>query len=196
MKRIIGLLLVICLAAATLPVMVFADNNSSKFEDVDQSKWYAPYVEYVVENGYMSGVSETRFSPETQITRAQYVQVLYALEGKPETSVTTPFTDLKRNAYYTNAVSWAYKTGVTGGMTQNSFGPDQIVTREQAVTFYKAYAEKVALKETKESANLTAFSDSGRIAGYAINPMKWAVGANIVSGNKSGNNTILDPKGR
>lgn len=181
------------LSAVAFPVG--AVGASAKFKDVDQSTWYAPYVDYVVEHGLMNGTSSTTFVPNGVVTRAQYVQVLYALAGKPKTAKGTSFTDLKKGAYYENAVKWAAATGVTSGMTKTTFVPDRKVSREQAATFFRAYAEKIAKITVKESASLNGFPDKSGVSSYAVTPMRWAVGAKLISGMKSGKQILLIPEG-
>ena len=81
-----GVLLSICLVITLLPIFsppASAANASAKFKDVDQKAWYVPYIDYVVEKSLMAGTSNTSFGPDSNVTRAQYVQVLYALAGKP-----------------------------------------------------------------------------------------------------------------
>lgn len=195
-RRILSIAICLCLLIALLPTAVFGAEvkSAAAFTDVAASKWYAPYVEYIAAKGLMTGTSETKFSPESAVTRAQYVQVLYALAGKPAASKSTQFTDLKKGAYYENAVAWAAETGVTSGMTKTTFAPDRKVTREQAATFFKAYAEKIAKVETTETDTLAAFPDKSSVSNYAVSSMQWAVGAKLISGVKSGKQVLLAPK--
>ena len=97
-KRWIPLLLCLCLITALLPVKGMAIHTadmSKDCTDVVPSSWYVPYVNYVMEKQLMAGTSATTFAPEGTVTRAQYVQVLYALAGKPNVSGATAFNDLK-----------------------------------------------------------------------------------------------------
>lgn len=197
-KRWIPLLLCLCLITALLPVKGMAIHTadmSKDCTDVVPSSWYVPYVNYVMEKQLMAGTSATTFAPEGTVTRAQYVQVLYALAGKPNVSGATAFNDLKNGAYYINAVNWAAKTGVTGGTSKNTFSPDQKVTREQAATFFYAYTSKVKKIAAKETADVASFPDNKQTAKYAVSPIKWAVGAGMISGVKSGSKLLLSPKG-
>lgn len=138
-RKYISVLVSICIIVALLPAFAIpsrAANASAKYKDVDQSAWYVPYIDYVVEHGLMTGNSSTSFAPNGTVTRAQYIQTLYALAKKPSVKATTKFTDLKKGAYYIDAVSWAAENKVTGGMTPTTFGPIIAITREQAATFF------------------------------------------------------------
>ena len=197
MKRIFCIVICFCLLFSLLPnvTLTAQADNTSKFEDVKASNWFASYVQYVADKGLMAGTSATRFTPNGEVTRAQFVQVLYALAGKPAVNGGTSFKDLKKDAYYVSAVQWAAKTSVTSGMTKTTFAPNQKVTREQAATFFKAYAEKVAKVDTSENVSLTGFPDARSTSSYAVKPMQWAAGAKLISGVKSGRKTLLAPKG-
>ena len=88
----------------------------------------------------MQGVSATLFQPEGLLTRGQIVTILYRLAGSPAADCSNPFTDVKKDRYYTAAVSWAYEQGIVLGVTSTLFRPEQPVTREQLVTFLARYA--------------------------------------------------------
>lgn len=197
-KKWSSFLLSLCMILALFPAVtspVNAASASAKYKDVVQTEWYVPYVDYVVEHGLMSGTSSTTFVPNGKVTRAQYVQVLYAFAGKPAGAKAAGFNDVKAGAWYVNAVNWAASVGVTGGMTKTTFAPDRAVTREQAATFFRAYAEKVAQVSVDESKELSSFPDQSSVSKYAVTPMKWAVGAGLISGIKSGGKVILSPQG-
>ena len=191
-------LLSLCMILALFPAMtspVNAANASAKYKDVVQTAWYVPYIDYVVEHGLMTGNSSTSFAPNGTVTRAQYIQTLYALAKKPSVKETTKFTDLKKGAYYIDAVSWAAENKVTGGMTPTTFGPNIAITREQAATFFYAYAKQIAGLSPKESKDLSTYPDNNAVSAFAVMSMKWAVGAQLISGYKQKNSVLLYPRG-
>lgn len=192
-RKWIGMLLVLCMIVSILPTGVFAA-NSSNYKDVNQKNWYIPYVNYVLEEGLMTGISSNTFAPNGVVTRAQYVQVLFALSGKPTGAERSAFTDLKPNAWYVDAVNWAASAGVTGGITATTFGPERPVTREQAATFFRAYMEKIAEDDVSESGELNDYPDASTVSKFAIASMKWATGVELVSGVKKNNQVYLSPK--
>ena len=98
---------------------------------------------WAVENGITGGISATEFGPNNTCTRAQVVTFLYAAAGKPQLSDSdNPFTDVQSSDWFYNPVMWAVKKGVTGGISPNSFGPNNTCTRAQVVTFLYANATK------------------------------------------------------
>ena len=112
------------------------------FEDIDGSQYYSKAVLWAVENGITSGISADSFVPDAVCTRAQAVTFLYRTFGSPETNGDS-FIDVSSEAYYAKAVAWAVKNGITSGMGDGLFAPENFCTRSQIVTFmYNAYANK------------------------------------------------------
>lgn len=81
-----------------------------------------------------NGTSATTFSPDMDVTRAQAVTFQWRVPGSPAASGVS-FDDVADEAYYAQAVAWAAQEGITSGTGGNSFSPDLIVSRAQAVTF-------------------------------------------------------------
>ena len=77
-RKLVSFILVFLIAVTLLPANSIADGGSKKYKDVDQSKWYVPYVDFVVEHSLMVGISKEHFAPNLVVTRAQFVQTLYA----------------------------------------------------------------------------------------------------------------------
>ena len=114
----------------------------SSFSDVPASAYYAKAVEWAVENGITNGLTETTFAPDATCTRGQSVTFLYRALGKKVES-SANFTDVKSDAFYAAAVSWAVKNDVTNGTSATTFSPNADCTRAEIVTFlYRAYQGK------------------------------------------------------
>ena len=103
MKRFLSSLLVLCMAMTFLPASAAAA-SVSPFGDVQSTDWYYDEVQYVYENGLMSGTSATTFSPDTTTTRGMIVTILHRLEGTPAVSTSGTFADVTAGRYYTDAV--------------------------------------------------------------------------------------------
>ena len=161
------------------------------FEDLEENAWYLPYVQHVYYSGLMNGVSDTAFSPTKPMTRGQLVTVLYRIAGSPEVEEENPFQDVAEGAYYYNAVRWAQAGGIVTGLSADTFGPDNRVTRQQmcAILYRYAAMRKVSLTQRDP---LTSFNDTDQLADYAKDPMSWCVGMGFVNGKPGG---LLDPGG-
>ena len=93
-------------------------------------------------HGITKGTSATEFSPDQNCSRAQIVTFLWRSQKSPAAGTVNPFTDVKSDAYYADAVLWAVKEDVTKGTTATTFSPDDNCTRAQIVTFiWRALAE-------------------------------------------------------
>ena len=161
------------------------------YTDVSQSDWFYPYVAFAYERAWMTGTSETTFSPEETTTRAMLVTVLYRLEGKPAVDAVSGFSDVSSGSYYADAVAWAKANGIVNGTSETTFSPNEPVTREQTAAILYRYAQYKGY-DVEKTADLTAYADAAAIHSYAKNAMSWAVAAGILNGVSS---TSLEPTG-
>ena len=124
--------------AAGSPVVNYAMNMT----DVAEDAYYAEAVRWALSEGITTGTSDGKFSPDTTCTRAQSVTFLFRAIGKLVDSK-AEFSDVLTDSYYANAVAWAVENGVTNGIGDGLFGPDNSCTRAQIVTFlFRAYQGK------------------------------------------------------
>ena len=124
--------------AAGSPVVNYAMNMT----DVAEDAYYAEAVRWALSEGITTGTGDGKFSPDTTCTRAQSVTFLFRAIGKLVDSK-AEFSDVLTDSYYANAVAWAVENGVTNGIGDGLFGPDNSCTRAQIVTFlFRAYQGK------------------------------------------------------
>ena len=110
---------------------------ATSFRDVPEGAWYAPYVNWTLANGIVSGTSATTFSPDAKITRQDMAVMLYQYTQRYDVALqqqtVTPFTDESSiSAYALPAVQALHRAGVISGMPDGSFQPFGTATREQA----------------------------------------------------------------
>ncbi|MBR4881137.1 MAG: S-layer homology domain-containing protein, partial [Clostridia bacterium] len=99
--------------------------------------------------------------------------------------------DVKEGRWYASAVEWAYENGLTSGMSEDTVGVGQYVTREQLAAFLTRYAQFIK-KNTNGRADLTVFKDNGKISDWAKDSVSFMVYKGFISGMDA---TTLDPKG-
>ena len=146
------------------------------FVDVKEGAYYYDAVLWAVEQKITSGTSDTTFSPDASCTRAQMVTFLWRAAGSPKVeNGKNPFTDVKADAYYYDAVLWAVEKGVTSGTSATTFSPDATVTRGQTVTFLYRNAG------SPEVSGTMPFTDVEADAYYA-KAVQWAVQQKITTG--------------
>ena len=160
-----------------------------------EGNWAHAGLDYCVERGILNGVGDGRIDPSGLTTRAQFVQMLYSIHGKPAVSGALPFTDLPEG-WYRDAILWAYQTGVTSGTSDTTFGPYDPVTRAQVATFLMKYAKTVCnIKPTWTPADLSKYPDVNKVPGWAMGAMQDAVALGLISGNEIKDVVYLDPNG-
>ena len=114
-------------------------SSSNPFRDVSSNDYYYKAVLWAVEKGITNGLTATTFGPNKPCTRGQVATFLWRSQGQPSTSGTNIFRDVASGAYYYKAVLWAVANGITNGMGNGTFAPDETCTRGQIVTFlYRA----------------------------------------------------------
>lgn len=118
-------------------------SSTMVFKDVVADAYYYNAVLWGVENGLIKGTDATTFSPDAICSRAQFVTLLWRSQASPAVAVGTvnPFTDVKADTYFANAVLWAVNNGLTKGTSETTFSPDDSCTRAQMVTFLYRYTK-------------------------------------------------------
>lgn len=175
-----------------IKVSVSTKTDSAQFKDVTRSNvgtWAADAVDFAYHFGLVSGVSKTEFAPNSPMTRAQLVTVLYRAAGSPSVTVSTNFEDLDVGSYYYSAVVWANINGIVNGTSDTTFSPDSRLTRQQLAAILYRYARAFG-GDTSYIGNLSHFTDRHQVDSYATTPMIWAVSHEIISGTSD---TTLSP---
>ena len=165
---------------------------SMKFTDLTGKEWFHEYTDYAIENGLMSGFTDGTFQPNGTLTRAMVVRVLYSLDGAPETKGENKFSDVPET-WYTSAVIWASESGITAGYEDGTFRPEQKITRQEMAAMLARYAKYVGMDMTT-SGSLDAYPDAKDVASWAAPSVTWCVENSIISGDKNGNVTMLNPE--
>lgn len=166
---------------------------STPFKDITDH-WGKKEIEWGYSMGIVKGVSEKEFAPDDVITRAMFITLLYRLEGSPEVEGKSKFKDVVIDDYYFNAVNWAYENDITSGVSEDYFGSNSNITREDMVTLlFRKESKDNMEKSYKDSlAEYTSdFEDSDLISGYAKSAFNWAIDNDIISGYE---NNKLRPK--
>lgn len=158
--------------------------------DITKGEWYHAAVDYVVKQGIMAGTSATTFDPNGKLTRAMAVQILYNLEGQPIVTGTTSFADSTAH-WAATPIAWAEQTGVVDGYEDNTFRPENNVTRQEFAQMLYNYAAYKGYDLTAQG-DLTAFPDGDSVQPWAETAMTWATGNELINGHDDG---TLEPGG-
>lgn len=165
--------------------------KNMSFSDINDKDWFYESVKYAYENDLMKGVSETEFAPQSNVTRAMFVTILYRMEKEPE-SVGHGFQDVKKGSWYDKAVGWAAVNGIVSGISPTEFAPDLSVTREQMATIIYNFAKyKNQNITTEENTAILSYDDYDSISLYAKEAFGYVFSKGIILGTTE---TTLAPK--
>lgn len=168
---------------------------SAYFADVPaRGHWSHEGIDYMLRLGLFIGMSDTTFEPETSVTRAMLVTVLYRYEGKPAVTGENVFTDVDENMWYADAVLWASENGIVLGMGDGTFEPDTEITREQMAVMLYRYAVYKGY-DVSTRGDYSAFPDAESVNDWAEEALSWAYGTGLVNGTTVDKVTYLDPQG-
>ncbi len=160
--------------------------STQKFSDVSKGDWFYEAVMALNEKNIVSGMSANTFAPNAPVTRAQFATILANMSGAQLSDTTTPFDDVKADAWYAKAVSWAYSNGIVNGTSASTFAPDARISRQDMAVMIKRYADKIVKTSLPEKTSPVVFADSTEIAEYAADAVSTMQIAGIING-KPGN---------
>lgn len=176
LKRLGTLFLTLALILGLCSAALAAVEDTG-FSDVDADAWCADAVEYVRDNGLMSGTSDTTFSPNGTMTRAMLAAVLYRMAGSPAVSGSDSFTDTADGTWYADAILWASGEGVMSGYGGGLFGANDPVNREQIAAILWRYAGSPTAFGVA-----VPYADEASISAYAVSAAAWARENGIING--------------
>ena len=174
-----------------LSTFVVMRDAALPFTDVADTAWYADAVQYVYENGLMTGVSESEFAPDGTATRGQIVTILWRLAGSPVVNYAMRYADMDEGAWYGEAVRWAASTGVVTGYSESSFGPNDAITREQLAAILYRYVKTQGQGFTGMWYFPLRYDDAASISSWADEAMHWCVMKGLLNGTSE---TTLSPQ--
>lgn len=156
--------------------------KSGSFRDVTRGHWAFASVERAAELGLVTGYSDGTFRPDTPVTRAQFVLMLWRMCGKPAAAKAASFADASAD-WYQDALSWAVENGYVNGLSDTRFGPDAPITRQQATAIlFRLNGGQSGTELTLTGIYEQTFADSTTIASWAKDATWWAVYHELVSG--------------
>lgn len=164
------------------------DCPSRKFIDV-KNDWTHAGIDFAIERGLFQGMGQGTFCPNSPMTRAMLVTVLWRYEGKP-TEGENNFIDVPDD-WYTDAVAWAAENGIVTGVGGGKFDPNGNVTREQLTTILYRYAASIG-RDVSASKKLSGFADRSKVNSWATDAMSWTVAEEIIGGaEKDGKHWLM-----
>ena len=136
-------------ATVVIPVKVMACQighftDLGEYADHKSGEAHAA-IEWAYLNNVAKGTTETTFSPDKTVTRAEAMLMLYAAEGRPNYVMPDrQFKDVKKKHWAYDAIMWAVANGITDGTTPTTFSPKKTCTRGEILLFLYAAEGKPA----------------------------------------------------
>lgn len=144
--------------------MLYCTDDTDPFPDIQG--WFHDYIISCYLGNVVNGYPDGTFRPDSNVTRAQFIQMLYNMCARPAVSDTTlRFSDSGSiNNVYRNAICWGVQTGIIMGYSDGTFRADENISRAQMATFAYRLLEilygKQALSELDTE---SGFTDSYQI---------------------------------
>lgn len=155
------------------------DIRALTFSDVEKGTPTADCVSYAAYHGILMGVGDGHFDPDSLVTRAMAVTVLYRMSGETA-GPAQAFSDVSADDWFAPAAAWAAKEGIATGYEDGTFRPHLPVTRAQlSALFYRIAG---APREMNKEQFLSEFTDGTQVPDYARESMAWALGNALFAG--------------
>lgn len=152
-----------------------------KFEDLENVSWAKESIDYLYNEGIISGRSQTVFDPLSGVTREEFIKMLVGTIKLDVYNVEVPFVDLDKNAWYYNYIATAVDKGLIKGVSETEYGIGKQISRQDIVTIiYRTLAD-----ENKDYVKVE-FKDSDLIAPYAQKAVEFAYEIGLVKGDEKG----------
>lgn len=155
-----------------------ATDVSEIFTDVPANHWAQAAIQYVYDNGLMTGISDSEFAPEATTTRAMIVSMLARMENVTS-AADAGFSDVAADDWYATAVNWAAANGIVNGISDDTFAPNDPITRDQLAAMLMNYAQWKG-QDTSARADLSGYSDAPST--WAREAVQWAVAEGLLAG--------------
>ncbi|MBS7525874.1 S-layer homology domain-containing protein [Fusibacter paucivorans] len=164
----------------------FVKENDVNFTDLTSVEWARDAIEYIAAKGITGGTSATTFSPNAQITRAEFLTMLMKIAQLNGDASALPFTDVQASDWYAESVAAAFENDITSGTSTTTFSPDAPITRQDMAVM----VAKVMLADgylPGVPADAAEFNDLSQIKNYAVQSVALASREGIMNGTDLGN---------
>jgi len=161
------------------------------FNDIQNYPWAQKQIEVMASKGIINGTSATTYSPQNNITRADFMMLLVKTLGLTA-EIDSNFADVKPTDYYYEAIGIAKKLGIATGTGDNNFNPRAQISRQDMMVLVARalkVAKKISVAGTAD--DLSSFTDASKVSGYAVEGVATLIKEGIIQG--SGN--MINPRG-
>ena len=169
-----------CLSLAVSASAASTARKATDFRDFDRTAWYADAVSAAVDKGLLYGKSATVIDPNGDMTRAEMAAIINRSFGCYAKADISKYKDVSKDKWYFEDVAMAVQMGTYNGRSNSSMAPDAPITRQEAMT---VVARALELDyDSYSKAELTQFSDAGKVSNWAMPYIRAMVGADYIHG--------------
>lgn len=136
--------------------------------------WAESYIKEFIKLGYIDGYSDGTIKPDGKVTRAEFTKLVNKVFGFTQTTDIS-FGDVKSNQWYYKEVSIGVSEGYIDGYPDNTFRPDDYISREEACKIIGSILNKISEGET-------SFVDNSSISDWAKVYVKGLTESGIIQG--------------
>lgn len=192
---------VVILASSVFAVYIPVKGDPNDYIDIS-GHWAKTSIDYVIKNGYFKGITDKKFEPNSDMSRAMLVTVLWRLTGddlkttrtvngvlKTYPKYVNMFWDMKDDAWYTDYVSWANENEIISGYSKREFKPDESITREQLSTILYNYLKNYKLVRNFDDLKVkegVIFGDDSLISDWAKDKVYLIQQTGLMEGRTDG----------
>ena len=158
--------------------------TEANFDDV-QNHWAKDTVNTLATYGYIEGIGNNLYAPDSNVTRAQFVKMITDTYHLTAPQYDGAFSDIKGDEWFASSVTIAHKLGLldTALTLGGTFKPDQAITREEAASI----AAKAAVsKDAEKTKTVSDFADEADITLWAKTAVKDAAEYGLIKGYEDG----------
>lgn len=189
-----------CIDDSAFVVSYDSKGWANTFKDLSETDPHYAAAKDIISRGLINGVSENIFGAEEELTRAQFLAMLYRYDGENEVKAAIPYEDVEPEDWFYGAAVWAYKNGIAP--KADELKPDIALTREEAVQYLYNYAllkgKAVPVSDKDITLDilrtLLAFSDISIMSPAYLEAVLWTFANGILVPVESGGRSLLQPK--
>ena len=152
-----------------------------QFTDLGNHAWAADAINTLATDGIIKGTSASTFSPEANITRADFA-LLLVRAFKLESDNAENFADVSAADYFAPELAIARNTGIVNGIGDNKFAPRNTITRQDMMVIVHRALSKMGVNLEVADVDYADFED---VSNYAKDAVKALITSGLVNG-KSG----------
>ncbi|WP_409341595.1 S-layer homology domain-containing protein [Paenibacillus sp. MBLB4367] len=166
-------------------IYTIVETSLPAFTDIT-AHWAKKDIEQLSAKLILNGETAQTFNPDGTLTRAQAAAIAARSLGLAERTGASSFTDVGPSHWAAGWIGAAVEAGLVDGVSDNTFQPDQTITREQLFVILAREGEKAGIDWSVYSGELTKFADSGSVSPWAAGAVKALIKGGILQGDEGG----------